>query len=223
MAPKAWGHVYAHSRGVRMFAFRRLAVPVTSIALALTSCVWGVASPAPASAWCWDQYKFAQGNPHEIAVGAGFQAGFVGAVKNAILGWNNVTNSTWRAVYVAPGYSGGLTAGGRVIMGNAPGGFPAGVPGATQTVVNANGVITSGNTWLNPAFTWNAAGVMNQAQSKADITTVALHEIGHWFELLHPSACGAMNADEVASVMNPNWQKKWTINADDKAGAAAIY
>jgi hypothetical protein len=89
--------------------------------------------------------------------------------------------------------------------------------------VNANGIIQSANSWLNPAFTWNADGVMNQAQKKADVTTIVLHEIGHWFELLHPSDCGAMNANEVAAVMNPNWQRKWSVNTHDKAGAAAIY
>ena len=64
---------------------------------------------------------------------------------------------------------------------------------------------------------------MNQAQSKADITTVALHEMGHWLELLHPSDCGAMDANEVAAVMNPNWVKKWATNIDDQTGAATIY
>ncbi len=83
--------------------------------------------------------------------------------------------------------------------------------------------IVAANTWMNPAYTWNQAGTMNQAQLKADVLTVALHELGHWLQLNHPPVCGAMDANEVAAVMNPNWTAKWVLGADDKNASAAMY
>jgi hypothetical protein len=78
---------------------------------------------------------------------------------------------------------------------------------------------------LNNSWTWNTSGTLNQAQRKADVHTVNMHELGHAVGLAHPFACdgGAMTDAEKASAMNPDYTKKWNLNSDDKAGYANIY
>lgn len=179
------------------------------------------ASPTPVSAWCNSAYKWPAGPGHEAWANGNIPTGFRGAVRNGVINWNGVTNSTWSVSYFPPNPGGGSpTSGGWINWGGGPG-F-GGAPAVTQ-VSQINGVITSANTYFNTAFTWNADGIMDQAQMKADVTTVGLHELGHWLMLLHPSQCGAMTAAEVAAVMNPNWTKKWVLGTDDRAASAAKY
>ncbi|CAN5516294.1 hypothetical protein BH20CHL7_BH20CHL7_08460 [soil metagenome] len=142
-------------------------------------------------------------------------------MKNGVINWNGVAGSTWNVTYFPPNPGGGSPAnGGWISWGGGPG-F-GGAPAVTQ-IFRIGNTINSTNTWFNLAFTWNADGIMNQGQMKADVTTVGLHEMGHWLTVLHPSDCGAMDAAEVAAVMNPNWVKKWVLGADDKAASAAKY
>lgn len=200
--------MHFHSRRIRI-------VILTAVAAASVT-----AFNAPTvEAFCATNVKWSSGAPHQAWAAANIPVGFRGAVQNSVVGWNNVPGSTWNVSYIAPGPLGPPANGGWISMSTPAIGF-GGVPGITQ--VSGNPIVAA-NSWLNPAYTWNAAGVMNQAQLKADVTTVTLHELGHWLFLAHPSQCGAMDASEVAAVMNPQWTSKWSLNADDKAGSANMY
>lgn len=101
-------------------------------------------------------------------------------------------------------------------------GFPD-VPGLTQNQQINNGRHNRSDVHLNNNFNWNVDGVMNQAQRKVDVRTIAVHEIGHSTGLHHPSICGAMTANEVEAAMNPNWTTKRYTRTDDDAGNRALY
>lgn len=77
---------------------------------------------------------------------------------------------------------------------------------------------------LNTNFTWNLVGNMNQAQMKADVRTVSVHEIGHSTGLDHPKRCGPpVTVDEQNAAMTVAWVQRWTTRVDDDNGNRALY
>ncbi|HEV2852679.1 MAG TPA: matrixin family metalloprotease [Thermoanaerobaculia bacterium] len=95
-------------------------------------------------------------------------------------------------------------------------GFPD-VPGAnslTYTSDNAN--LSSSLLRLNTTWTWNTTCTLNEAQKKADVLTILLHESGHSVSLLHDGA-------HTEGVMWPDYTCKQTLRTDDKSGIDAFY
>lgn len=87
-------------------------------------------------------------------------------------------------------------------------------------------VWSKANVGLNSRFKWN--GIMDQANSMADLQTVFGHEVGHVAGLDHPDenwlACdGVLTGAELLARMNPRWDLDHSINADDLAGMQARY
>jgi hypothetical protein len=77
---------------------------------------------------------------------------------------------------------------------------------------------------LNVTYTWNTNGTFNQAQKKADVRTVTLHEVGHAIGLRHPIDCGQpYDAAEQNAAMHFSWSYKWSTRADDDAGNRFLY
>jgi hypothetical protein len=189
----------------------------------LLATMTSISTPGSVAAFCAASSKWPGGGVGVDAfLTSTWPQGFVGAGRNAILGWNGVAGSTFRFDYYPPG-SLGPPWGGWVHFDNQ--GAPAfqGAPGVTITWKNGS-TIYRAETWLNPAFSWNANGVMNQQQSQADVHTVTMHEMGHWLTLVHPSQCGEpITAAEAGAVMHPNWTTKWSLNSDDRAGSAYMY
>lgn len=93
-------------------------------------------------------------------------------------------------------------------------GFPD-VPGANSVTVSG-GRLTSSYLRLNTTWTWNTGCTLNQAQKKADVLTILLHESGHSVSLLHDGA-------HTEAVMWPDFICKQTLRADDKSGIDALY
>lgn len=197
-------------------------------ALAATAALVVTLSPTPAtpkaSANCTDGYRWPSATGH-YGWASNFQSGFLGAVKNGIVGWNGVSGSTWSMGYVAPGPYGPPAPGsGWFAMATPPSGGFAGAPAVTQVTHNTNHQITGTNTYLDGTWSCNASGNLDQSRKIADITTVVLHEAGHWLTLVHPEQCGSpFTVAEEAAVMHVNWTRKWSLNSDDQAGIAAIY
>lgn len=105
------------------------------------------------------------------------------------------------------------------LMGSAPGYAQAQRSGSTHK---------GGALYLSNRFTWvNASQNINQ--KKADVQTVAVHEVGHFTGLAHPWAphCSdgsAYTAAEKKSVMTAiATGTRRALNSDDIAGVRAIY
>jgi hypothetical protein len=132
--------------------------------------------------------------------------------------WSHLSGASWVVYYKKNGFIGPVNAD-MYLKSSAPPGY-SGAPAVTDLKYSGSR-ITSGSIYFNKSFSWNLTGTLNQAGKKADVRTVAIHELGHEIYLNHPSSCGSMTSAEVAAAMNPNYKKKWTTNADDRAGAAA--
>jgi Matrixin len=140
--------------------------------------------------------------------------------------WNGISGSNWAVGTVGKSWQGPVVHKGSWYMNaSGPAGGFGGAPGITQLSFQPSngGTITWANIFLNSSFSWNTNGVLNQSTKQADIRTVATHELGHLLMLHHPGACHTMSTAEKAAVMNVTWTKKWSLNSDDKAGAAAMY
>ncbi|MCE1173935.1 MAG: matrixin family metalloprotease [Propionibacteriales bacterium] len=176
-------------------------------------------APAPAAeADCTTNFKWNQS--WAMLRGAeNLPSSWDSSIKAAAAQWSGVPGADWRVSWLGIGFIGPII-GGDISKSTPAGGF-GGAPAVT-VLVASGGNLSSSNIFLNPAYTWNTSGTMNQASQKADVRTVVVHELGHWVVLNHPNQCGAMTSAETASAMNPNWKKKWTINSDDKAGLAKI-
>jgi hypothetical protein len=181
-----------------------------------------VATTPIAHAACYPGFRWANGAGHEVYASSAIPSAWRLAVKAGVQGWNGVSGSTFNATYFTPGTSGSPSSGGWVRWSTPSGGF-GGAPAVTLVSHTAT-TVTGSSTYFNTAFTWNNTGIMSHSGMEADVKTVMLHEMGHWLTLLHPSDCGTpISAAEVASVMHPNWTKKWTLGSDDTNAIAVVY
>src|SRR5574341_331633 len=96
------------------------------------------------------------------------------------------------------------------------------VPGTTVTYKETNGTkLTGAVSYFNSDKTWFNSTVQGQTwpSGQYDRRTVALHEIGHWMYLDHPTVCGNNHPE---AVMHPNPVTKHYLADDDKNGLYAL-
>ena len=182
-----------------------------------------VLSASPAHAYCTKDFNRWKYSSYTLIERPSIPSSWRASVKNAMKQWNGIHGSTLK--YYGPTVNGNIANPAFSIYRSnfANAGLPD-VPGITlgadQTSRHTSAVVI-----LNTRFKWNTTGVLNQAQRKVDVWTVAVHEMGHAGGLAHPWACdnGAMTNAEKASAMNVTWKKKRYPNSDDKAGIAKLY
>lgn len=130
--------------------------------------------------------------------------------------WNGVSGANWQLFYLP-----NLTDTDVKMRFSTYTGM-ANVPGSVK-LVYSNGTITAADIYFNPSWNWNNEGVMNQANQKVDVRTVAVHEWGHQIYLNHPAACGGtVTNEEQNAVMTVEYTKKWYTKPDDRAGLAYV-
>jgi len=185
------------------------------------------AVPQSVDAYCAQPaIRWATGPGHGVIPSTNTPSGWNTALQASATAWNNIAGSTWSFNFSPRGTFGPPFNGGWIYeQTNPPGGYQNGAPGVTyfSYFTTGSSILTWSNSYLNPAYTWNLTGTLNQSQLQADVRTIATHELGHWLYLNHPDSCGTMTTAEVAAVMWPNWTKKWAPTADDQAGIASIY
>lgn len=97
----------------------------------------------------------------------------------------------------------------------------ADMPGQTFWVANTTTkILTSVTSYLNTDYAWYNSGYMDLSNHNADYKTIALHEMGHWGRLGHPSQIG-QNHPEAA--MEPLDRCLPSLATDDKNGIDYIY
>jgi hypothetical protein len=192
---------------------RRIAASVAVLGAAVAA---SLNAAPPAQAWC-AQTGWWPTNYIYAGIGNQIPAGWDPAIKAGMNQWSNVPNANWTIYYTAS------TNVHITVSYRTPDiGFPGGAPGATKIVRSGPQTLSAANVFLNPTWSWNLNGNFNEANKVADVRTVATHELGHQL-LDHPWLCGLpMNGPETASVMNANYTKKWTINADDEHAVAYL-
>lgn len=94
-------------------------------------------------------------------------------------------------------------------------GYPD-VPGANALTQLSTGRLASSLLRFNTTWSWNTSCTLNQSQKKADVLTIALHEMGHSVSLNHDPA-------QTGAVMWPNYVCKQTLRTDDRNGVDALY
>jgi hypothetical protein len=176
--------------------------------------VASLAVATPAQAYCATSVEW-PGSFVYAGIGNQIPAAWDPAIKASMNQWNNIPGANWTVQYTAS------TDVHFTVSYRIPSGGFSGNPGMTAWVWNASNKLTSANIFLNPNWTWNLNGNLNKANAVADVRTVTTHELGHELVLDHVDQCGGIaTAAKLAAVMNPNYTKKWTTNADDEAGAA---
>lgn len=144
---------------------------------------------------------------------APFPSGTTGLVNNAAAAWSKPATGKEFTIVNFNGQIGPTRA--RYTSGNFGSlGFPDD-PGINAVGISGGRVVSS-VLYLNSTWTWNKTCTLNQAQKKADVYTILLHETGHTVSLNHDSS-------QTAAVMWPNFVCKQSLTADDKAGIDALY
>lgn len=196
--------------GLKRRTFRRVA---GSVAVLATTTLAPLTSAPPAQAFCATPYEW-PGSYLYANIGGAVPSGWHNAIKASMNEWNNISGANWTIQWTSSS-----DVAFTVRYSNPSGGF-GGAPGVTAIQINASNQVVGGDVYLNPNWSWNLNGNLNQANKIADVRTVTVHELGHELVLTHPNQCGAMTTAEKNSAMNPDYTKKWNINSDDKAGAA---
>lgn len=192
---------------------KRSACRLAAIAAVLgAGAIAPLTTAAPAQAYCGTTIEW-PGTYLYTKAGSNVPSGWIDAIKGSVSQWNNISGANWTLDY-SPSSAVQFT----IRYATPTGGF-GGAPGLT-VIETLGSSVNGGDVYLNPNWTWNLVGNLNQANQVADVRTVTVHELGHELVLVHPSQCGTMTDAERASAMNPNFTKKWSINSDDRAGAA---
>ncbi|WP_224273669.1 matrixin family metalloprotease [Nocardioides lacusdianchii] len=170
-----------------------------------------LAAAAPAQAYCGSNYTWAGSNLY-MKIGSNVPSGWNNAIVASAGQWSNISGASWAILITSAAES-------MTLRYATPAGGFGGAPGVTTLAISGNTVV-SGDVYLNPNWSWNLNGNLNQANRVADVRTITVHELGHELVLEHPNQCGPMSSAEIAAAMNPNYVQKWNVNSDDRAGAA---
>lgn len=196
-----------------------LATVGTVIATALVG-----ATASPAQAYCrTGMVKWNAAGAKTIGANTTFPSGLRNGLNGGLKQWNRSSSAL---KYNSPDYTSGwmiyafrASYSYTSLMGNAPGYAATQRSGSTH-----NG----GTLYLSSRFRWVNAS-QNISEGKADVQTVAVHEVGHFNGLAHPWAphCtdGTSYTDaEKKSVMTAiGTGTRRALNSDDIAGIRAIY
>lgn len=189
---------------------RRLAVPAVAVLAVGTSLL---TMPA-AESYCTSGYTWNR-STLEMRSGSSIPGSWDDTLRSSANAWNDISGANWTLKWRNKSFT-GPTPVTVSKQASAPPGFK-GNPAVTDIVIK-NGYIVGGNIYFNNSWSWNFDGTMNFSKKKADVRTIAVHEMGHETHLNHPSACGAMNSAEKKSAMNPAGVKRQSINSDDREG-----
>lgn len=202
---------------------RTAAVLGTAGLVAATALVGVTASPAEAYCRTGMTKWNSTANAKTIGANTTFPSGLRSGLNGGLTQWNR-SGSALR--YNAPVYTSGwqiyawrASYSYTSLMGSAPGYAAAQRSGSTHS---------GGTLYLSNRFTW-VNGSQDINAGKADVQTVAVHEIGHFTGLAHPWSphCtdGTAYTDaEKKSVMTAiNTGTRRSLNSDDIAGVTAIY
>jgi hypothetical protein len=201
---------------------KRAAIRLTAMAAVLSaSAVVPLAATAPASAYCpgegrWDKNRL------KVAIGGAVPEAWVDSIKYSLDQWSGVSDADWH-LNLTTGSDQDVT----IRFSKPPNGWDAPTPGQTEYKWGTPGAgkIVGADIYLNPEYSWNEGGDLNKANKIADVRTIVVHELGHLLRLKHPNQCGPgdpMPVEERAA-MTVSWEKRWTINADDKSGLRYKY
>ncbi len=201
---------------------------VAALVVLIASSSLAMSAPTPADAYCASGISAWTGSSYTLGVSSNVPSSWNTSINNARLQWDD-SNVNWYSPfnstlnYNYPVFNAGAAYAWYMSYDSftAIGWNPA-APGGTLNNTNSS-PHSSSRMRFNSDFTWNFSGTFSQALKKADVHTVVMHEMGHSSGLNHPDLCGPMTSAEVASSMNANWTKKWSINSDDAAGIHSRY
>jgi hypothetical protein len=182
----------------------------------------GVSGAEPAQAFCTDGIGRWLHDSITPQIRSSVPPEWDASVNAAITGWNAIPGSTLH--YFSPQFNSGVTTPELEVdrVSTRAVGLPD-VPGiALGSEIQNHQRVT---VVLSADFSWNTAGIMDQATRRTDVWTILMHEAGHATGLAHPAQCGFGHptALERAGVMFVDWTTKHTPNADDRAGVAGRY
>lgn len=181
-------------------------IPVIALLLVVTQVVEAACTTGNSTRLNWNSYWSFQCN-----VPSAFQS----KVTSAVNTWDASDKYTYVAGGVCPPYAfnWGYTSFSAAGYGSSP--------GTTFTYRDSNNKITGASSYFNSDKTWFDSTVENQnwPSGQFDRRTVALHEIGHWMYINHPSACGQSHPE---AVMEPTYVTKTYLRSDDLLGLAQL-
>ena len=182
----------------------------------------GVSGAGPAQAFCTNGIGRWLHDDITAHIRSSVPSTWDAAVTEAITGWNAIPGSTlhylplqFNSVVTKPELEVDLVSTRSV-------GLPD-VPGiALGSEIRQHETVT---VVLSSDFSWNTAGIMDQATRRTDVWTILMHEAGHASGLAHPAECGPGHPTQLEreGVMFVDWTTKHHPNSDDQAGIASRY